>query len=106
MGIRRAAELDEHEVVNGAEPGRLDAEEVARDDPVRLGRRNSAHVGPARRGAGTSRAARSRVRTVVVLAQRPSFRSSPWTRPQDGDGRISARLGPKRYRGPVAFGDV
>jgi hypothetical protein len=42
-----AAELDEHEDVEGAEPGRLDGEEVARDDPVRLGPKE---LGPRRAG--------------------------------------------------------
>jgi hypothetical protein len=45
--------------------------------PCAWARRNSAHVGPARRGAGPSRAARSRVRIVVAPTRMPSLRSSP-----------------------------
>ena len=42
-----AAELDEGQDVQGAQPGRLDGEEVAGDDPLRLG---PEEVGPARSG--------------------------------------------------------
>ena len=54
--------------------------------PLAGARRNSAHVGPLRRGAGPARAARSRLRTVVAPTRIPSLRSSPWTRTQPRRG--------------------
>ncbi len=52
-----AAELDEGQDVQGAQPGRLDAEEVAGDDPLRLGPEEvgPARSGPPRGGTGSGR---------------------------------------------------
>ena len=62
--------------------------------PSAWARRNWDQVGPLRRGAGPSRAARSRVRIVVALARRPSLRNSPAirTQPQRGVSRARRRM--------------
>jgi hypothetical protein len=54
--------------------------------PSAWARRNSVQVGPERRGAGPSRAVRSRVRIVVALTRSPSFLSSPPIRTQPSAG--------------------
>jgi hypothetical protein len=62
--------------------------------PCAWARRNSLQVGPVRRGAGPSRAVRSRERIVVAPTRIPSLRSSPSirTRPQRGLSRASLRM--------------
>src|SRR5664279_5548443 len=80
--------------------------------PSAWARRDSLQVGPVRRGAGPSRAVRSRVRIVVALTRRPSLRSSPSirTQPQRGvlpgqpeDERTDSRVDPwpARATGPA-----
>jgi len=62
--------------------------------PSAWARRNSVQLGPVRRGAGPSRAVRSKVRIVVAPTRRPSLRSSPSirTQPQRGFSRARRRM--------------
>jgi hypothetical protein len=62
--------------------------------PPACARRNSVQLGPVRRGAGPSRAVRSKVRIVVAATRIPSLRSSPSirTQPQQGFSRASWRI--------------
>jgi hypothetical protein len=70
-------ELDEEQHPQRPQRDGLYGEEIAHQDPCGLERRNSPHVGPPRRGAG-SRPPRSITdRTVVAENRTPSLSSSP-----------------------------
>jgi hypothetical protein len=62
--------------------------------PSACARKNSAHDGPFRRGAGPSPQPRSSDRIVVAPTRMPSLRSSAWirTHPQRGFSRPSRKM--------------
>jgi hypothetical protein len=72
--------VDEHEDVEPAEENAVDMEEVARLSPFACAERNSAQVGPNRRGDG-SMALRFRIaQTLDGAVSIPTVVSSPWMR--------------------------
>jgi len=100
-------QLDEHQDVDGLEPDRLHAEEVASDDPLRLGLQELRPGGSGSPGAGPRPAFLRSIRIVVAPTRMPNLRSSPWIRtaPRRGSlGRDAGSVHGPRGRSEVSVG--